>query len=339
MYERLLERHGAELSPRRARRTRSGASASRCRRAGRARQGRRLPARGGGRRPGAAPSRCRPSRASTSRRATGRSSSAPSAAASRSRSAPSASTCCSRSATPSSRSSNDRARASKTYVAALEERPDDRKLLTKLMQLYSEEKDWAKLVEVVLRLADFVEDPKQRAKYMHTAAIVSSRQLGEIDQALAFYDRAHRVRPDAHEGDATRPSSCGGRRATTTASRSSSRRSSSRRSRRRTARSIVQVLDQLGELYRKFLNEPELAIDAYEAAQAFDPEGRSAPRRSRSSTRATSTQYLDKAVKRAGADPARATRTAWRATSSCGASTPRRASRTPRGASARRSRC
>ena len=55
-------------------------------------------------------------------------------------------------------------------MAALEERPDDRKLLTKLMQLYSEEKDWAKLVEVVLRLADFVEDPKQRAKYMHTAA-------------------------------------------------------------------------------------------------------------------------------------------------------------------------
>ena len=37
----------------------------------------------------------------------------------------------------------DRTRASKTYVAALEERPDDRKLLTKLMQLYSEEKDWS----------------------------------------------------------------------------------------------------------------------------------------------------------------------------------------------------
>src|ERR1700683_4698918 len=58
------------------------------------------------------------------------------------------------------------------------------------MQLYSEEKDWAKLVEVVLRLADFVEDSKQRAKYMHTAAIVTSRQLGETDDALGFYDRA-----------------------------------------------------------------------------------------------------------------------------------------------------
>ena len=58
------------------------------------------------------------------------------------------------------------------------------------MQLYSEEKDWARLVEVVLRLADFVEDPKQHAKYMHTAAIVTARQLGEIEQALAFYDKA-----------------------------------------------------------------------------------------------------------------------------------------------------
>ena len=72
----------------------------------------------------------------------------------------------------------DRARASKTYLAALDERPDDRKLLTKLMELFSEEKDWASLVEVVLRLAAFVEDPKQRAKYMHTAAKVSARRSG-----------------------------------------------------------------------------------------------------------------------------------------------------------------
>ena len=68
------------------------------------------------------------------------------------------------------------------------------------MQLYSEEKDWAKLVEVVLRLADFVEDPKQRAKYMHTAAIVSARQIGEVDQALDFYERAIEFDPTLDEG-------------------------------------------------------------------------------------------------------------------------------------------
>src|SRR4029079_12905016 len=85
---------------------------------------------------------------------------------------------------------NDRGAASKTYATALEERPDDRKLLTRLMQLYSEEKDWRKLVEVVLRLADFVDDPKQRAKYMQTAATISGKQIGDVDAALTYYDRA-----------------------------------------------------------------------------------------------------------------------------------------------------
>src|SRR5262249_11302765 len=77
----------------------------------------------------------------------------------------------------------DRTRAAKSYVAALDERPDDRKILTKLMQLYSEEKDWSKLIEVVIKLASKVEDKKQKAKYMQTAAIVCGRQLQDIDKA------------------------------------------------------------------------------------------------------------------------------------------------------------
>lgn len=62
--------------------------------------------------------------------------------------------------------------------------------LTRLLQLYTEEKDWAKLVEVVLRLADFVDDSRQRAKYLQTAAIVSARQLGQPDAAIKYFDRA-----------------------------------------------------------------------------------------------------------------------------------------------------
>ena len=54
------------------------------------------------------------------------------------------------------------------------------------MELYSAEKDWGSLVEVVLRLTEFVDDPKQRAKYMHTAAMVTARHLGEIEDALAL---------------------------------------------------------------------------------------------------------------------------------------------------------
>jgi tetratricopeptide (TPR) repeat protein len=191
---------------------------------------------------------------------------------------------------------NDRSLASKTYVAALEERPDDRKLLTRLMQLYSEEKDWAKLVEVVLRLADFVEDPKQRAKYMHTAAIVSSRQLGEIDQAIAFYDRAFEFDPtlvkaleEAIELRRTKGDHDGIERLLKV--QLDQAKAAGDRVK------LTQILDQLGALYQKFLNEPEMAIDAYEAAQAFDPEDRPRAELLAELYASDVTQYLEKAVK------------------------------------------
>src|SRR6185369_6852079 len=90
---------------------------------------------------------------------------------------------------------NDRPGAAKSFVAALEDRPDDRKLLSKLMQLYSEEKDWTKLVEIVLRLAEFVDDPKHKVKYLHTAAIVTARQVGDVDRALEFYEQVLKLEP------------------------------------------------------------------------------------------------------------------------------------------------
>lgn len=191
---------------------------------------------------------------------------------------------------------NDRGRATKTYVAALEERPDDRKLLTKLMQVYSEEKDWAKLVEVVLRLADFVDDAKQRAKYLHTAAIVSSRQLGEVDQALAFYDRA--LEYDATLGKAREEAlelrrQKGDHEGVERLLKIQLEEAKEAQDRGR----IVLVLDQLGELYRKFLNEPELSIDAYEAAQAFDPEGKERAETLAELYASDVDQYLDKAVR------------------------------------------
>jgi tetratricopeptide (TPR) repeat protein len=189
-----------------------------------------------------------------------------------------------------------RARASKTYVAALEERPDDRGLLTKLMQLYSEEKDWAKLVEVVLRLADFVDDAKQRAKYLHTAAIVSSRQLGESDQALAFYERALEYDPGlakAAEEAIDLREQIGDHEGVERLLKVQLEQAKAAQDRAK----IVQVLDRLGDLYRKLLNEPELAIDAYEAAQAFDPEGTERGELLAELYASDVAQYLDKAVR------------------------------------------
>lgn len=194
---------------------------------------------------------------------------------------------------------NDLPRASKTYRAALEEQPDDRKLLTKLMELYSEEKDWAGLVDVVLRLAAFVVDPKQRAKYMHTAAKVTSRQLGEVDQAIEYYDRALEFDPalvkamdEAIELRLQKPDYGGVERLLNAQLDHAKQLQDKDR--------MVHALDRLGELYAKSLNETTLAIDAYESAQALDPEGadRTGPLAELYASDVTT--YLDKAVRAQG---------------------------------------
>jgi tetratricopeptide (TPR) repeat protein/tRNA A-37 threonylcarbamoyl transferase component Bud32 len=190
---------------------------------------------------------------------------------------------------------SDRAQAAKSFVAALEDRPDDRKLLTKLMQLYSEEKDWNKLVEVVLRLADFVDDPKQKVKYLHTAAIVTARQAGDVDRALEFYDQVLGLEPrfdralaEAVELERERSNWEGVERLLR------------RRLEAATASddkpAMLESFVQLGELYEKNLGLLDQAIDAYEAAQTLEPENKE---RSEQLGRLYATdpeKYLDKAV-------------------------------------------
>jgi serine/threonine protein kinase/lipopolysaccharide biosynthesis regulator YciM len=191
---------------------------------------------------------------------------------------------------------DSRGRAGKTYLAALDLRPDDRKLLTKLMELYSAEKDWGSLVEVMLRLTEFVDDPKQRAKYMHTAAMVTARQLGEIDDALAFYDKAIEFDPtltkamdEAIELRLQKGDHEGVERLLN-AELAQAKQVQDRGK-------IVALLDRLGGLYRGQLNEPELAIDAYEAAQAFEPDGKERAEILAELYASDVTHYLDKAVK------------------------------------------
>lgn len=85
---------------------------------------------------------------------------------------------------------HDTNQAARNYLLALADRRDDRKILAKLMQLYSEEKDWRKLSKVILKLAELVDDPKQKAKYLHTAAMVVSRELGDAEQATSILREA-----------------------------------------------------------------------------------------------------------------------------------------------------
>jgi len=189
----------------------------------------------------------------------------------------------------------DRTRAAKTYIVALEERPEDRNILTKLMQLYSEEKDWGKLVEVVLKLSDFVEDKKQKAKYLHTAAMVSARQLGEIDTALEYYERALELDPTldrALEEAVDLRTQKGDYRGVETLLKMKLDHANEANDHQK----MLEAFEELAVLYHKNLGWIGAAIDAYEAAQTLDPENKRRNDLLASLYASDPVQYLDKAV-------------------------------------------
>ncbi len=190
---------------------------------------------------------------------------------------------------------NDRAGAAKSFVAALEDRPDDRRLLTKLMQLYSEEKDWNKLVEVVLRLAAFVDDPKQKVKYLHTAAIVTARQAGDVERALELYEQLLGLEPrfdkavgEAVELERERGNWEGVERLLTRRLDAATEADDKL--------AMLDSFQKLGELYEKNLGLMDQAIDAYEAAQTLEPENKERSEHLGGLYATDPEKYLDKAV-------------------------------------------
>ncbi|RLB45964.1 MAG: hypothetical protein DRI90_27850, partial [Deltaproteobacteria bacterium] len=189
----------------------------------------------------------------------------------------------------------DATRAAKAFVVALEERPDSRKVLTRLMKLYSEEKDWQKLVDVVLKLSNGVEEPKLKAKYVHTAAGVCARQLGDLDAAIEYLDQVLDLDPENekalqesidvrdqkgdHEGVISflnivlERSEKAGDEAT-----------------------AIETIDRIAAIYETKIGSPKDAIEHYEKAQERSPENNQRAEKLAELYAGDTEQFLDKAV-------------------------------------------
>jgi tetratricopeptide (TPR) repeat protein len=188
---------------------------------------------------------------------------------------------------------NDKHRAVESFVAALDERPGDRNLLARLMQLYSEEKDWSHVVEVVMKLAEFQEDPTQRGKYLMTAGMLSARELGEFDQALDCFARVMELDPwhrkafnqsiDIHRnrGDFARLEKL---------LKTKMKAASNVKDRD----TLLEMFDALGELYRE-LGRVEDGVDALEAAQTLDPDNDQRPEKLAQLYSQNTLKFFDKA--------------------------------------------
>jgi tetratricopeptide (TPR) repeat protein len=167
----------------------------------------------------------------------------------------------------------DRDSAARAYVAALELNADDRNLLTKLMAVYSEGKDWSRLVDVLVRMASVVEDQNLSAKYLQTAAAISNGELAQHERAVELYERALHAVP-------TLEPAFNGLSECLTRAEDWSRLAGAYRNFIEHGKTALDserqagLWDQLGELYASRLSRVDEAVSAYEAAQELDPENR-----------------------------------------------------------------
>jgi tetratricopeptide (TPR) repeat protein len=166
---------------------------------------------------------------------------------------------------------NDPSYAAKSYLTALGERPNDRRVLNKLMQLYSAEKDWDRLVKVVLKLADFVDDDKQKAKYLHTAGRIAWKEMGDPKLGSQLLGRAMELDPD--NDNAVKD----GVDVHTAANNADALKDALKRQVKLASDAgdhpqMLRSLTTLAELYLRRFKRLDQAIAVYEAAQEIDPD-------------------------------------------------------------------
>ncbi|HEU0033618.1 MAG TPA: tetratricopeptide repeat protein [Kofleriaceae bacterium] len=81
-------------------------------------------------------------------------------------------------------------KATTAYLEALEVSPEDHQLLQKLLDIYTETKQWKKAVEVIERFIALEPDPIRKGHYYHAAATVCRDELKSLDEAIDYYNRA-----------------------------------------------------------------------------------------------------------------------------------------------------
>jgi tetratricopeptide (TPR) repeat protein len=161
--------------------------------------------------------------------------------------------------------------AAKSYLLALSERPNDRAILTKLMTLYGAGKDWPQLIRVITRLADVIEEPKHKAKYLHTASMIASRELSDLKLAskllgqalehdadsVAVIDEALSMRQRLRDYD--------GVKAVLKLRIANAQREGNNER-------LLQSLTELAEVYERFLGRRDQAVAVYESALDVEPD-------------------------------------------------------------------
>ncbi|HEY2747043.1 MAG TPA: hypothetical protein VGL86_20615 [Polyangia bacterium] len=177
---------------------------------------------------------------------------------------------------------NNAQKAITAYLEALEVRAGNHVILHKVLDLYSETKQWKKAVEIIQQIADLEKDPIRRGKYYHAAARILRDEVKSTDDAIDMFNNAldqYFAAPDkitetnfaeylkAFEAI---DKICTGKKDFKTQERNY------RKMLKRmppTGHDTIKVAlwHALGEIYRTRLKEFNAAIQAFEVAASLDP--------------------------------------------------------------------
>ena len=170
------------------------------------------------------------------------------------------------------------------YLEALEFDPDDHEIMQKVLDLYTETKQWKKVVETIERFIGMEKDAVRRGAYYHAAATIMRDELKSLDEAQDYYGKAldnffadPAKLPSAMLPRALKAFESIDRMLTTKRDWKGQERAYRDMIKRIQAgdqatygKVRVGLFDALGEIYRSRLKHYQSAIGAFELAQEMD---------------------------------------------------------------------
>jgi tetratricopeptide (TPR) repeat protein len=169
------------------------------------------------------------------------------------------------------------------YLEAVEVRGDTHALLHKVLELYSDTKQWKKAVEIIQRIANLEKDPTRKGKYHHAAARILRDEVKSLDDAIEefntsldlYFEKPDKI-TDANFQEYLKAFEaidkiCTGKKDWKAQERNY-RRMLKRMPKEGHDQIKVALWHALGEIYRSRLQQFGSAIQAFEVATQLDPD-------------------------------------------------------------------
>jgi tetratricopeptide (TPR) repeat protein len=170
-----------------------------------------------------------------------------------------------------------------TFLECLEVRPGNHAVLHKVLDLYTETKQWKKGVEIIGQIAGLEKDPVKKGKYHHAAARILRDEVKSLDEAIEefnvaldfYFERGDKL-TDATLQEYLKAFEAVDKICTTKKDFRTQERQYRKMIKRMPKDGFAQIKvalwHALGEIYRTRLKEYKTAIQAFEVAVGLEPD-------------------------------------------------------------------